>query len=362
VKPAHGLVLGKFYPPHAGHHLLIRTAAATCAQVTVLALTASWESLPLALRVAWLREVHASEPNVVVVGGMDDHPVDYGDARVWDAHMQVFESLLAEAGRPPVDAVFTSEAYGDELARRLGARHCLVDLERGLMPVSGTAVRADPASHWELLSPPVRAHFARRVVIVGAESTGKTTLARELRDALAARGGAFAETRWVPEVGREYTLEKLALARALAAWEGRAAPGMNELDWPTSDFVAIARAQNALEEREARVGGPVLICDTDAFATGIWHERYRGAAAAEVDALGAAAPRLYLVTHHDDVPFQQDGIRDGEHLRAWMTARFAERLHGTRHRVVSLRGARSARLVQALAEIDAWLRSPFAPA
>ena len=30
----------------------------------------------------------------------------------------------------------------------------------------------------------------------------------------------------------------------------------------------------------------------------------------------------------DDIPFVQDGYRDGEHIRGWMTQRFRERLRG----------------------------------
>jgi HTH-type transcriptional regulator, transcriptional repressor of NAD biosynthesis genes len=106
------------------------------------------------------------------------------------------------------------------------------------------------------------------------------------------------------------------------------------------------------------VGGPVLVCDTDAFATAIWHERYRGVRAPEVEALADVRPRLYLLTHHDDVPFHQDGIRDGEQLRGWMTGCFAERLRGAPHRLESLRGTRGERLARALALVDAWLRQP----
>ena len=47
----HGLVIGKFYPPHEGHHLLISTAAAVCERVTVLVLSHEVESIPHALRV-----------------------------------------------------------------------------------------------------------------------------------------------------------------------------------------------------------------------------------------------------------------------------------------------------------------------
>ena len=49
----HGLVIGKFYPPHLGHIYLIRTAAAHCQQVTVGVLGASVETITIAQRVAY---------------------------------------------------------------------------------------------------------------------------------------------------------------------------------------------------------------------------------------------------------------------------------------------------------------------
>ena len=194
-----------------------------------------------------------------------------------------------------------------------------------------------------------------RVVLVGAESTGKTTLAQDLCEALGARGGAFAHTRWVPEYGRDYTVEKLAR-------EGGAEARMEALVWTTADFVAIAREQNALEERAARDTGAVLICDTDALATAIWHERYLGARSPAVERLAIERPSLYLLTHHDDVPFEADEIRDGESFRAWMTAAFVERLRGTPHRLVTVRGGREARVATALRAIDAWLAERAASA
>lgn len=143
----HGLVLGKFYPPHAGHHHLVRTARDRCERLTVLVCAASVESVPLADRVAWMRDAH---PDVRVVGAVDDIPMDVTDAAVWDAHMDVFTAAVPEQ----VDAVFTSEAYGEELARRFGAESVLVDPDRTLFPVSGTAVRADPIGCWDCLEPP----------------------------------------------------------------------------------------------------------------------------------------------------------------------------------------------------------------
>jgi len=348
MKARHGLVIGKFYPPHAGHHHLVRQAAAGAERVTVVVMAAAVERLSLAERTRWMREVHAGDANVTVTGIADDHLVDYESDAAWRAHVELMLEAAASVTEVPIDAVFTSESYGEELARRLGARHVAVDPARGTHPVSGTAVRADPVAHWGSLAAPVRGDLAFRVILVGAESTGKTTLAAELTEALRARGGAFADAAWVPEVGREVTAEKLAALGPEAS--------MESLVWKSEDFADIAREQARRELAAARAGAPILICDTDAFTTGIWHERYRGARSAVVEAEGATPPRhLYLLTHPDDVPFEQDGLRDGEGVRAWMTDVFVERLTESGRRWRWLRGERDARRREALEAVDALL-------
>ena len=352
---AHGLVVGKFWPPTAGHLSLIAAASAACERVSVVAMAASWEDLPLDLRVGWLRELCAHAPHVGIYGIHDDVRVDYDDADVWDAHMALI-SLALEAGgqRAPIDAVFSSEAYGDELARRMGARHLCVDLPRARTPISGTAARQDPIAAWPWLPAPVRGWLARRVVIVGAESTGTTTLTRGLIAAFHARGGVWAETRWVPEYGRAYTHAKLIAARAT-----RPEATMDDLTWEEADFVAIARFQAAEEAAAARAGAPVVFGDTDAMATGIWHERYLGRPSAAVTAAAGPPPDLYLVTDHVGVPFEQDGIRDGEHLRAWMTWRFREACPAAGVPTLVLTGPPEQRLAEALAAVEDLLARPL---
>lgn len=334
----HGLVVGKFYPPHAGHHALIEAAAARCAAVTVVVAPSRRESIPLDERLAWLREAHAATPWVRFIGRYDDHPVDYADPAVWDAHCAVFREAV---GPEPVDAVFSSEAYGVELARRFGAVPVDVDLDRRAVPVSGTAVRADPVRHWRWLSPPVRAWFVRRVVVVGAESTGTTTMAAAL--------AAHYRTAWVPEFGRELTERKLAALRS-----GRPAATVFDVTWDRADFREVVRAQQAAEDAAARSSGPLLFCDTDTRATALWEERYLGSTSPEVRA-AARRPALYLLTDHEGVPFDDDGLRDGEHLRAWMTGRFRAELAGSGVPVVELRGPHAERLATAVAACDALL-------
>lgn len=382
---AHGLIIGKFYPPHAGHRFLVRAAAASCARVSVVVMAADVETIPLDRRVAWLREAFADVPHVSVVGVVDNLPVDYGSADAWDGHVGLMRKALVDSAHRdvPVDAVFTSEPYGGEMARRFSAVDVRLDPSRATFAVSGTAVRADPVTNWGFLEPPVRAWLTRRVVVVGAESTGTTTLSRDLALALRARGGAHALTGWVPEYGRELTVIKLAIAQAVAKAAAKAAmlaktatnavaepvacvaepaagvaePSVFDLEWRDADFLEVTLRQNADEERAAREGGPVLVCDTDALATTVWQERYVGASTPQVRAAAASMPprALYLLTGHEGVPFEDDGLRDGEHIRAWMTGRFREVLGARDVPWLEVRGDRAARLAQALNAVDMLL-------
>ncbi len=340
---AHGLVIGKFYPPHAGHHHLIQTAAEACERVTVLVAASPRESIPIALRAAWLREHHMS-PNVEILPVVDDAEVDYGSEAAWQAHVEIFRT---GAGRP-VDAVFSSEAYGTELARRLGAAHVAVDPLRRRFPVSGSAVRADPVETWEWLSPAVRGHLARRVVVVGAESSGTTTLSRALASVFAARGGVWAATRWVPEYGRLYCEEKVALAGP-GRWIG-------DLEWTSEEFATIAERHVAFEDAAARSGSPLLVCDTDAFATSLWHERYLGALSPEAERVHARTRHdLWIVTDTGGVPFEQDGWRDGEAIRARMAERFEEELDLRGLPYLRVTGPHRDRLAAAVSAVDRLL-------
>ena len=55
---SHGIVVGRFCPPHAGHDLVIEAALSACERVTVVLLGRSDEPIPVALRHAWLEELH----------------------------------------------------------------------------------------------------------------------------------------------------------------------------------------------------------------------------------------------------------------------------------------------------------------
>jgi NadR type nicotinamide-nucleotide adenylyltransferase len=367
----HGLIVGKFYPPHLGHVYLVTEAAIACDRVTVLVMAARRETIPLAERVAWLRATFAGAGNgagaeVVICGAPCDAPVDYGDATVWAAQVAVMRATLARDGRPPVHAVFSSEPYGEELAAWLGASHVPVDPGRAAVPVSASQVRADLYGSWDMLAPAARTGLATRVVVLGPESTGTTTVARLLAEHYRGRGGAWARTPCVAEYGREYTLIKWDAARAAARAAGLPEPSLEEITWERGDFDVVAREQTRLESLAARSGAPLVICDTDAFATSVWERRYLGDQARGLQPWASdELPRhdRYLLTSHEGVPWHDDGLREGDlRVRAEMTEWFAVALTRAGHSWVLVTGTLQERLRLAIRSVDLALedRSSFA--
>jgi HTH-type transcriptional regulator, transcriptional repressor of NAD biosynthesis genes len=311
------VVIGKFLPPHRGHKLLIDTACEHARHVTVIVCEKPTDTIPGLLRAQWLRETHP-QANVMVI----DDRYDENDTAVWATN------TIQWLGRAP-DAVFTSEDYGEPYARAMRCAHVMVDRQRITVPCSATMIRSDPFAHWQYLEPPVRAWFARRICVVGAESTGTTTLAEAL--------ARHYETPWVAEYGRQYSVEKQK---------------RGELEWTSDEFVHIANEQNAREDRAARDANRILICDTNAFATRLWHKRYMGHDDEAVNAATISRCHFYLLTG-DEIPFVQDGLRDGEHIRHEMHGWFEKALREQPVPWLLLRGSPADRLKRAVDAIDA---------
>jgi HTH-type transcriptional repressor of NAD biosynthesis genes len=319
----HGVVVGKFYPPHRGHRHLIDVAVSQSDRVTVLVVDGRDEDPPAETRAAWLRELH---PDAAVMVTRDIERDE--DSVAWA------RATREAVGGQTIDRVFNSEPYGTAWAAAISEQQGS-DCEsafvgRGLVQISGTQVRSDPARSWDYIDAPVRAHYVKRVSIVGAESTGSTTLARSL--------AAAYDTIWVPEYGRDYTVEKFTI-------------GTGDR-WLPSDFLRIAFEQSALEDRMAREAPvAIMFCDTDSLATALWEEVYLGSSSDAVwhavDAHGAPYA-LYLLTDHVGVPWEQDGLRLGDETRAAMTARFEEVLSARGLPWLKVSGTRSARLSQAV--------------
>jgi HTH-type transcriptional regulator, transcriptional repressor of NAD biosynthesis genes len=319
VQPKLGIVVGKFAPPHKGHQLVIDTALEHCDQVIVLVYgNPDFPDMPVFARADWLRFAYRGTVNLEVFVPENAPPNDADDwtqrefVRVW----------LEERGLEP-NMVFGSEEYIAGFASHIKAIPFVVDLERLRVPTSGTEVRKiwqayresvifvnDPplfyTTHGDLelfaalehrVSYPVleaSQHWrepAHRIVLMGAESTGKSTLTERLAQ-------EFNEP-FVLEYGRE-------------VWQTK----NGQLE--QSDYTHIAEHHRELEDVAILKANRFLFVDTNAITTAYLGSVYEGTVPDRVIELAKEAETRY---HHvflldDDIPFEQDGWRDGTRWRS----------------------------------------------
>jgi NadR type nicotinamide-nucleotide adenylyltransferase len=170
----------------------------------------------------------------------------------------------------------------------------------------------------------------RRVVLTGGESTGKTTLARDL----AARW----KTAWAPEAARE-----VALAR-----RGALGP---------EDVPVIARRHVRLADEALRSAGqagrPFAFLDQDLLSTVVYARHYYGSCPGWIERLALERRGdLYLLCL-PDLPWESDGVRDRPAARDAVHALFAEALAAAGARAVEVSGlgaAREERAARAVAD------------
>ena len=118
----------------------------------------------------------------------------------------------------------------------------VVYFERSEVPISSTQIRFDPYKQWQYLPPVCREYYAKRVLVVGSESTGKSTLVLNLAIAY--------NTNYVVEVGRE-TCENAG----------------GEYYMNADDMLENIIFQKAEEIQAVRLCNRLLFIDTDALTT-----------------------------------------------------------------------------------------------
>jgi len=123
----------------------------------------------------------------------------------------------------------------------------------------------------------------KKIVVIGPESTGKSTLSEALARAL--------NTIWVPEYARGY---------------------LESLDRPYNedDQLQIAKGQLASEDSLLPQANKYLICDTDLYVLKVWGESKYGRCHRWIlEQIAKRKYDLYLLTNID-VPWQDDPLRE----------------------------------------------------
>lgn len=278
-----GLVFGKFYPFHVGHEALIRFARAHCDELIVLACVSDKELIPEEQRLAWIRGTFADDQGIVVQG------LSYREAELPNTSVASEEVSRVWAERfrqvlPRLDVVFTGEDYGDYVARFLNIEHIRFDAPR---TISGTMIRKDLQTNWSALNHVAKADLLTKVVILGTESSGKSSLAQFLARRF---GGTY-----VPEAGRELIPDSKTCSY--------------------QDLEQVARTHAQLIEHESLQAKRALFIDTDIHTTMSYSQFLFGKPLrVSPDIAEANKAHLYLYLDND-APFIQDGTRLDESER-----------------------------------------------
>lgn len=337
-----GLVLGKFYPLTKGHQHLIDRAHQLCTSVTIV-ISHRDEAIPASIRVGWLKELYPNS-NVVLIPKstpyfISECPSEHEFYIIWR------KALLDACGCVP-EAVFSSEEYGNDVALYLGNAsirdddptkynsciHYSVDEPREIVPISGTKVRTDPWKYWNYLDPVVRAYFVKTICIYGAESCGKTTLAKQLAE--------HYNTVWQHEWARPYLDEV-----------------NRHCEYEDMAIIGKGHFQDRCEHLKR--ANKIMFVDSDTYTTMVYSEKYYGRYPVELDAI-AANPRnqndLYLLMD-TDIPWVKDTTRDlgDPAVRAEMFERFRSKLDKYNKPYVLVGGQGEDRFNNAVAVVDRYL-------
>ncbi len=255
-----GVYFGRFLPPHRGHLYQIIEASTKCQNLIVVISDNAEQTRALCeadglpeisyrLRKQWFSQQVQDMPHIQV------RVLDESDIPVYPEGWQEWSKRMREVVCAPIDAFFVGDLrYSDTLASYFPeAKVELFDPSRTRYPISATEIRKNILGNWHYILGAARPFFAKKVLIAGTESCGKTTLTKCL--------AKLYNTSWSEEVGRYYARDYL---------------GNDETIYTDEDFGRIAHIQYEQDYHALRSANKVCFFDTDATYTDYFSELYMG--------------------------------------------------------------------------------------
>jgi NadR type nicotinamide-nucleotide adenylyltransferase len=130
----------------------------------------------------------------------------------------------------------------------------------------------------------------KRIGIIGPESTGKSTLSRQL--------AAHFQIQWVPEFARKYLID------------------INR-SYEESDLLNIAKGQKQAEELAVQSANNFLFCDTTLIVVKVWSEHSYGRCHPWILEQVDQMKYDYFFLTDIDMPWEEDPQREHPHMREY---------------------------------------------
>lgn len=291
-----GVVFGKFYPLHTGHIYLIQRACSQVDELYVimchseardraLFLNSSMSRQPtVSDRLRWLLQTFKYQKNIYIHSFNEQSikPYPYG-WQTWSEGIKKF--LIAKNIQPQF--IYSSEV--DDIAhykKYFSTEVVLIDPEHTFMNISGNQIRQAPFRYWEYIPMEVKPFFVRKVVILGGESSGKSTLVNKLANVFNTTGA------W--EYGRDYVFSHL---------------GEDEMALQYSDYDKIALGHAKYIDFAVKYANKVTFIDTDFITTQAYCQKYEGKSHPFVQALINEYHFDLIILLDNNTPWVADGLR-----------------------------------------------------
>jgi len=285
-----GFYGGKFLPLHMGHVSCIIQASSKCDLLYVglshsksrdmdLCAKADFPYVSKEIRVAWLHQIANSLPNVKVIDFSDGDGEEYSS---WQEGADMVKAQIPS----PINLTFGSELEYAEMFDKIypGSKYVLLDADRSRYPISGTQIREEGAfKHWNSIPVACRPFYVKKVVVVGSESCGKSTLVKKL--------ACYFNTNYVEEYGRELC-EKVGTGQPHASY-----------------YPQIVYGQKTREFEAGLTANKILIVDTEAIVTQYYANLYEDMDFSEIDAIIDGQHYDLMIFLEPDVEWVDDGLR-----------------------------------------------------
>lgn len=339
-----GVYFGRFCPPHRGHLYQIMIASTRCEklivvisdnkyQTEVICQEAGLPTITYQLRKQWIAQQVQDMSHIQV------RVLDETDIPLYPDGWEMWSERMREVVPEQIDAFFVGDGDYDQPLRRYFPESAieLFDPSRSRYPISATEIRHDILNNWHYILGPARPFFAKRVLIAGTESCGKTTLTKCL--------AKLYNTSWSEEVGRYYAEKYL---------------GGDETIYTDEDFGRMAHLQAEQDYQALRTANKVCFFDTDAVVTDYYSELYMNHRNKLVEAYINPDKYDVLLFLTPDVKWVDDGQRlnGSQERREMLNDRLLNmyKEFGFGEKIIMVGGDYNQRLTRAIEIVDDMLQ------